>query len=171
MENARELFKKAVEFYRVRNFATAAPYFRQALALESRSLWWQYLGENYAFMKEWQAMEEAFNEAIIAENRDEKDKVSLAWAYFGRGRAKKVQEKLAEALADFEQAWQIGGDEFMDGAGSIYAPADLFLFKAQTHEALQDYKNAIVCYELFGTYSGKRHVSEREVERLKKLSD
>jgi tetratricopeptide (TPR) repeat protein len=170
MENAYELFRKALEFYRVRNFATAEQYFRQALALESNSLWWRYLGENYAFMKEWQAMEAAFAEAIIAENRGAKDQVLLAWCYFGRGRAKKVQEKPAEALADFEQAWQMGGEEFMNSPGSIYAPADLFLFKAQTYESLQDYKNAIVCYELFGTYSGRRQVSAREVERLKNLN-
>jgi tetratricopeptide (TPR) repeat protein len=117
--------------------------------------------------KKWKRL---YTRAIQLEGTTKELNTDLAWCYFGRGRAKKMQQKYQSAIEDFEQSLEVGGDAFINGSGGAgYAPTDIYIFEARTYEALEDYKNAINCYNLFGAFTGKHDAVEADIVRLNKL--
>jgi len=172
METAQAIFKMGEDLFVDRKFKEAEKYFLQAIAIKPDTLWLIYLGETYAYLAQWQSMEDAYNKAIQLEGTTEIFNTDLAWCYFGRGRSKNIQHKYQSAIEDFEQALKVGGDAFINGPGGAgYAPTDIYLFEARAYEALNDYRNAIKCYQLFVAYTGKHYAVESDIDRLEKLVD
>ena len=163
MTEGEQYFENAQKLYHNRQFEQAAELFRKAPRLKQERNWWHHAGECYGRLADWVEMEKCFYQAVQL-GKLESNPVQLAWFYFGLGRSKKLQKKFVEAIHDFNEAINIGHDDFLYGSGAAYG---VFLLLAESYKAIGNYQYAIYSYHSYSHYSGHPHVSGRAEERLK----
>ncbi|MFX0102158.1 MAG: tetratricopeptide repeat protein [Candidatus Hodarchaeota archaeon] len=132
---------------------------KKAIKLDPKNLkYWLRIGYFFRYEKDFKNAENAFTKCIEINPND-------PWTHYYRGIAKFAQKNYESAINDFTIAenLELEGEEFY-GAGSL---EDLFLWRADAHEALGNYNSAISDFEQFGFYSGKSYVTKREVKRIR----
>ena len=149
------LLERGIAAYRQRQFDAAVELLQRALALEPANPQIDsYLAEAQRYLNRHDAVEQALDR-LVARTPDD------PWAWFRRGRARRALGRPRDAIADFDRAEALEVDMVFDGD-----LAELYMIRAECYEALGELRQAIGDYELYGSFSGKRYVANREVARL-----